>query len=88
MMSCVVNRSEVLVGEAFGVVRELFLDPGSWGCLKFFADSVIVLFFVAFLKRLGYYCCVVHLGINTIAFVLSLCIFAVTFPSKLKGEKI
>ena len=28
MMSCVVNRSGVLVGEAFGVVGELLVDPG------------------------------------------------------------
>ena len=28
MMSCVVNRSGVLVSEAFGVVGELFVDSG------------------------------------------------------------
>ena len=28
MMSCMVNRLGVLVGEAFGVVGELFVDPG------------------------------------------------------------
>ena len=44
--------------------------------------------FAAFLKRLGYQCCVGHLNITTIAFVLSLYVFAVTFPSKLKGGKI
>ena len=28
MISCVVNQSEALVGEALDVVDELFLDPG------------------------------------------------------------
>ena len=69
MMSYVVNRSGVLVGKAFGVVGELFVDPGVCG---FFADGVIVMLFVAFLKSLGYQCCADHLGITTIAFILSL----------------
>ena len=61
---------------------------GSWSCTKFFDDGVMVMLLVAFLKRFGYECCVDHLGITTIAFVLSLYIFAVTFPSKLKGGNI
>ena len=48
---------------------------------------MIVILFVVFLKRWGYQCCVGHLGIATIAFVLSLYIFAVTFPSKVKRGK-
>ena len=81
MMSCVVNRSGVLVGEAFDVVSELFVDPGV------VANGVIVMLLVAFLKSLGDRCCVGHLRITTMAFVLSLQIFAVTFFSKLKGGK-
>ena len=85
MMFCVVNRLGVLVGEAFGVVGELFVDCG---VVPNSFLMVIVIPFVAFLKRLGYQCCVGHLGIITIAFVLSLPNFVVTFPSKLKRGKI
>ena len=45
----------------------------------------MIKFFIPFLKRLGYQCCVGHFGITTMAFVLSLQIFAATFPKRLKG---
>ena len=70
MMSCVVNRSGVLVGEAFDVLGELFVDPGV--VPNFFVDGVIVMLLVAILKRLGCQCCVGHLGITKMAFILFL----------------
>ena len=52
MMSCVVNRSGALVGEAFDVVGELFVDPGVvpdfllivlWSCfLSLFSRRIIL----------------------------------------------
>ena len=45
---------------------------GSGVVSKYFADGAIVMLFVTFLIRLGYQCFVGHLGITTMAFVLSL----------------
>ena len=73
------------MGEAFSVVGELLVDSG---VEHIFANSLTAMLLVAFLKRLGCQYCVGHLGITTTAFVLSLYIFAVTFPSELKRGKI
>ena len=69
MVSCVINRSGAHVGEAFHVVGEFM---GSGVVSKYFADGAIVMLFITFLIRLGYQCFVGHLGITTMAFVLSL----------------
>ena len=48
----------------------------------------MVMFVVAFFKRLEYQCCVGKSGIITMAFALSLYIFAVIFASRLQEGKI
>ena len=48
----------------------------------------MVMFVVAFFKRLEYQCCVGKFGIITMAFALSLYILAVIFASRLKEGKI
>ena len=85
IMSCMVNRSGALVGEAFSVVGEPFVDPEVEP--NFLLMVLIVMLLLAFLKRLGCQFCVDHLGITAMAFVLSLQIFVVTFHSKLKVRR-
>ena len=65
-----INRSRALVGEAFDLMGELFVDPRvAPDILMMMLWSCILSFFS---KGWGYQCCVGHLGITTMAFVLSL----------------
>ena len=71
MMPYVVNRPGGLAGKTFDVMEGLFVDLGvvpnfllmvSWSCsLSLFS------------RGWGYQCCVGHLGITTMTFVLLFC---------------
>ena len=62
MMSCVVNWWRIFVGEAFGVVGQLFVGTG-------FVPNFLLMDLYSYFLSLFSRGCMSHLGITTIAFV-------------------
>ena len=86
MNSWVVNWSRALVGEAFHAVDVLFVD--SRVVSNFWLVMLWSCFSLLFSRDWGYQCCVGYFRITAMTFALSMQIFTVTFPNKLKGGKI
>ena len=79
MMSCVVSQSGVLVGEAFDVVGEFFVN---YGFVTNHSHASC-----CFSQETGYQCCVGHLGITTMPLVLFPVDFCCQLPYQAKRGK-